>query len=126
MFALVASFSACGQKKVEITEESPAVQSVVVTGTIDCMACDLKHSAGVSAECKIYGHDHSLKVQQVTTASGNPINVSQGTWYHILPNDNSKTLVQEETYHGKKVKINGKLYASANLLEVDTFNLIEK
>jgi len=126
MFALVVSFSACAQKKGEITKKSPVVQSVVITGTIDCMACNLKHSAGARAECKIYGHDHSLKVQQVTTVEGNPINVPQDTWYHILPNDNSKALVKEETYHGKKVQISGKLYAGANLIEVDTFNLIEK
>lgn len=109
-----------------VTEKSPAVQPVVVTGTIDCMACNLKHLAGAKAECSIYGHDHSLKVQQVTIAGSKPTNVPQGTWYHILPNDNSKSLIQDETYHGKEVTINGKLYAGANLLEVDTFNLIEK
>ncbi len=109
-----------------ITEKSPAVQPVVVTGTIDCMACNLKHSAAAKAECSIYGHDHSLKVQQVTIAGGNPTDVPQGTWYHILPNDNSKALVQEEEYHGKEVEVSGKLYAGANLLEVETFNLIEK
>ena len=85
-------------------------EHATVEGTLVCLGCDLKKTEGANAACTVYGHKHALKTKD-------------GKYINFLENQHSEDLVKGEKYHNKEIKVHGIYYASANLLEVESFEL---
>ncbi len=98
-------------------------QEVTVSGQNICLGCTLKSTAGAGAQCSIYGHRHSLKVESAKGADGKPIADLVGLTLHYLENDKSAALVKGEETHGKTIEIKGKLYRHEATLEVTEFSV---
>ncbi len=79
-------------------------------GTLSCAGCDLKMSEGANSQCKVYGHTHSVKLEN-------------GKYISFLENDYSVDLLKGSDWHGKKIEVTGIYYADANLLDVESFNV---
>jgi len=84
-------------------------------GTLSCMGCDLKKADGANAQCKVYGHDHALKLED-------------GSYVSFMENDHSEKLINaaEGKWHGQKVEITGKFFAKANVIDVKKFKAMDK
>ena len=93
------------------------VVSVMVEGTNICLGCTLKHEKGASAQCKIYGHRHTLKVENAYDENGEELNYMAGWILHYLENDNSEEYITG--HHNDELKIKGKVYTNARTLEVE-------
>jgi len=93
------------------------VVSVMVEGTNICLGCTLKHEKGASAQCKIYGHRHTLKVENAYDENGEELNYMAGWILHYLENDNSEEYITG--HHNNELKIKGKVYTNARTLEVE-------
>lgn len=93
------------------------VVSVTVEGTNICLGCTLKHEKGASAQCKIYGHRHTLKVEKAYDENGEELNYMAGWILHYLENDNSEEYITG--HHNDELKIKGKVYTNARTLEVE-------
>jgi hypothetical protein len=78
-------------------------------GTLSCASCELKKD-GASAQCRTYGHRHTLKTDD-------------GQYISFLENDNSIDLIKGGNWHNAKVKVSGTYYGQANLLDVDSFTV---
>jgi len=85
-------------------------EHATVEGTLVCLGCDLKKTEGANAACTVYGHKHALKTRD-------------GKYINFLENQHSEDLVKGEKYHNKEMTVHGIHYASANLLEVESFEL---
>ena len=108
--------------KVEIKKDMPQIAdndvvSVMVEGTNICLGCTLKHEEGASAQCKIYGHRHTLKVENAYDENGEELNYMAGWILHYLENDNSEEFITG--HHNDELKIKGIVYANARTLEVE-------
>lgn len=119
----------CGSKGASCSHPAPAqakptkVENVNVEGEIICIACTLKHEEEAKAQCSIYGHDHSVKVDKIVDANGKEISQDySGQIYQVLPNDRSNDLLTQDNHH-KKVTISGKIYPNANLIEVERYSI---
>ncbi len=93
------------------------VVSVTVEGTNICLGCTLKHEEGASAQCKIYGHRHTLKVEKAYDENEEELNYMAGWILHYLENDNSEEYITG--HHNDELKIKGKVYTNARTLEVE-------
>ena len=117
----MANCGVCGADKAEaksavessLKAEEHKGEHTTLTGTLVCTGCDLKKAEGARAACGTYGHTHALK-----TADGHYVN--------FLGNDYSADLIKGEKYHNKKITVHGVQYASANLMDVDSYEVDDK
>lgn len=79
-------------------------------GTLVCLGCSLKKGEGARAACKASGHTHALKTKD-------------GRYVNFLTNQYSEDLLKGEKYHNKEMKVHGIYHASANILDVESFNV---
>ena len=79
------------------------------SGKMVCLGCSLKKSEGAKANCAEFGHTHALKTED-------------GQFINLLENQYSKDLMGEK-YHDQTVEITGTLYAKANVLDVNSFQV---
>lgn len=79
-------------------------------GTLSCASCELKKDVGASAQCRTYGHRHTLKTDD-------------GQYISFLENDNSINLIKGGNWHNAKVEVTGTYYGRANLLDVYSFTV---
>ena len=100
--ALFGASAMAGEKAVKQAGEHKTIDGKVV-----CLGCDLKKGQGARAECTEFGHRHALK-----TADGKIIN--------LLENKYSADLIKGK-YHDKDVNVHGVYFASANVLDVESF-----
>ncbi len=97
-----------GEKVEAITQASP----VTLKAKVICLGCALKKEQGAKAQCSIYGHKNALKTED-------------GRVWTILENDVSKELINSHEYAGKEVEIAGKVFANTQIIEIETFKLVE-
>jgi len=83
----------------------------VIEGKVICLGCSLKKKKGATAQCSIYGHKNALKTKD-------------GEVWSFLENDASKDLANSHGYVSKNVKIKGKKYPHAHIIEVEEFSII--
>ena len=93
------------------------VVSVTAEGKNICLGCALKHEKGASAQCKIYGHRHTLKVEKAYDENEEELKYMAGWILHYLENDNSEEFITG--HHNDELKIKGKVYTNARTLEVE-------
>ncbi len=93
------------------------VVSVTAEGKNICLGCTLKHEKGASAQCKIYGHRHTLNVEKAYDENGDELKYMAGWILHYLENDNSEEFITG--HHNDELKIKGIVYANARTLEVE-------
>lgn len=105
----------------EAESGASAPKKVAVVGTNYCLGCALKKEHGAGAQCSIYGHRHSLKVENARDASGNELAALKGRTLSYLENDKSEKLVKGEVFHGARVEVKGRLYERESLIEVTEF-----
>lgn len=77
-----------------------------------CLGCTLKKEKGAQAQCSVYGHKNAIR-------TGN------GKIWTILENDASNELINSHEYGGKEVEITGKKFIDAQIVEVESFKIIE-
>ena len=77
-------------------------------GKLVCLGCSLKQAAGARANCRLFGHSHAVKL-------------ADGKHVILLENEYSKDLLAGEKYHDKDVSVHGIYFASANVIDVETF-----
>ena len=93
-------------------------KEVAIVGTNHCLGCALKKEHGAKAQCGVYGHRHSLKVEKAMDADGNELARLKGRTLGYLENDNSAKLVKGEVFHGARVEVKGRLYEQESVIEV--------
>lgn len=76
------------------------------TGTLVCEACDLKASMGARSACKVYGHNHAIKI-------------GEGKYVNFLENKYSIDLIKGEKFANKEITVSGIYYPTANILDVE-------
>ncbi len=108
--------------KVEITTSSLKsanndVINVTLEGKNICLACTLKKEQGAAADCKTYGHRHTLKVEKAYDENGNELKGMEGWVLHYLENDKSEKYITG--HHNDILKIKGKVYKNERVLEIE-------
>lgn len=101
--------------------EAAGTKEVAIVGTNHCLGCALKMEHGAKAQCSVYGHRHSLKVEKAMDAEGNNLAALQGRTLSYLENDKSAKLVKGEVFHGARVEVKGRLYEQESVIEVTEF-----
>ena len=95
------------------------VVTATVAGTNVCVGCSLKKEKGAGAQCKVYGHKHSLKVSKATDNDGNELSDMTGWLLFYLETDKSTELING--HHKEELVIEGKVYPDERVLEVISF-----
>lgn len=106
----LASILSAHSDSLEMLDQAATKKTTTFEGTLVCTACSLKKSGGANAQCKVYGHDHSLLTKD-------------GKYIAFLPNQNSAVLIEGEQYNKKSMTVRGVFFASANLLDVESFTV---
>lgn len=78
------------------------------TGTLTCLACDLKKSEGTNSECEGYGHRHSLRQDN-------------GQYVNFLENDHSDALLKGGGRHNTVATVTGVYYSEAQTIDVHDY-----
>lgn len=102
MLAAVTSFA--GEEK----ESAP--EQMTLEGKLVCLGCDLKSNEGARSSCSEFGHTHAIKS-------------ADGKYIGFLPNKFSKDLLKGEKYHNADLSVNGAFHATANLMDVHSFQV---
>ena len=95
------------------------VVTATVAGTNVCVGCSLKKEKGAGAQCKVYGHKHSLKVSRATDEDGNELSDMTGWLLFYLETDKSTELING--HHKEELVIEGMVYPDERVLEVISF-----
>ena len=95
------------------------VVAATVAGTNVCVGCSLKKEKGAGAQCKVYGHKHSLKVSKATDEDGNELSDMTGWLLFYLETDKSTELING--HHKEELVIEGTIYPDERVLEVISF-----
>ncbi|HHT9118075.1 MAG TPA: hypothetical protein ACFYD1_05550 [Candidatus Hypogeohydataceae bacterium YC38] len=96
-------------------------KEVTVYGTNYCLGCALKKTAGAKAQCSVYGHVHSLKIDKAVGADGKVIESLTGKTLHYLQNDQASPLIKGEQFHGAPVEVKGTVFEDSLTVDVDSF-----
>jgi len=81
-----------------------------LTGTLTCLACDLKNLAGTNSQCEVFGHRHSLRL-------------NNGDYVYFLENDHSEALIQGGGRHDTKVKVTGIYNKKSHTIDVQSYEI---
>jgi hypothetical protein len=119
--AAVLMASATGSAGEEPKAAPANAAQVTVIGLNYCAGCALKKERGAAAQCSVYGHRHSLKVEKALDESGKEIAGVAGRTLAYLDNDKSTKLVKGDAFHKERVEVKGKLYEPEGILEVLEF-----
>lgn len=97
MATLSIAASAASQKNVK-----------TLTGTLTCLACDLKKLKGTNSECEAYGHKHCLRLDN-------------DRYVNFLENDHSEALIKGGGRHDTRVKVTGIYDSNSRTIDVETY-----
>lgn len=102
----------CVEWKKKTSTQEAVTESGTFQATVVCLGCTLKKEQGAKAQCSVYGHKNALKT-------------ADGKIWSILENDASTELLNNHEYAGKRVEIAGKKIPEAQVIQVDSFKVIE-
>jgi hypothetical protein len=77
-------------------------------GTLTCLACDLKKGVGLNSECEVYGHRHSLRLDN-------------GKYIYFLENDHSEALVKGGGRHDTRIQVTGVYDPNSHTIDVESY-----
>ena len=95
--ALSGVASANSQKKVK-----------TFSGTLTCLACDLKKLEGTNSECEAYGHKHCLRLDN-------------DKYINFLENDHSEALIKGGGRHDTRVTVTGIYNSNSHTVDVQSY-----
>ena len=98
------------RKPVPIKEET---KKLTLEGEIICLPCELKKELRANSQCEKYGHQNVLRTYE-------------GNVYSFIENDKASDLIKNEKYQNKIVRVIGTLFKEANIIDVISFDVIEK
>ena len=78
------------------------------TGTLTCLACDLKKLEGTNSECEAYGHRHSLRLDN-------------GKYVNFLENDHSEALLKGGGRHNTRIQVTGIYDSKSHTIDVHDY-----
>jgi hypothetical protein len=96
-------------------------KEVTIYGTNYCLGCALKKTAGAKAQCSVYGHVHSLKIDKAVGVDGKVVESLTGKTLHYLQNDQASPLIKGEKFHGAPVEVKGKVFEDSLTIDVNSF-----
>lgn len=99
----------------QASEPKGDVITATITGENFCVGCELKAEHSAAAQCDVYGHRHALRVTSVSGA-GDAAPEMEGWVLHYLPNDKGDPFITG--HHNETLKLTGKVYVGARVLEV--------
>ena len=79
-----------------------------LTGTLTCLACDLKKLKGVNSECEAYGHKHCLRLDN-------------DKYVNFLVNDHAEALIRGGGRHDTRVTVTGIYDANSRTIDVQSY-----
>ncbi|MFQ5499571.1 MAG: hypothetical protein ACE5FH_07855 [Candidatus Zixiibacteriota bacterium] len=85
-------------------------EHVTFEGSLICLGCSLKKTEGARASCKEFGHRHAIKT-------------ADGKYISLLENKYAADLIKGEKYHNKSITAHGVYFASANMLDVESYSV---
>ena len=103
----------CGMGEEDKVEAVTKASPVTLKAKVICLGCSLKKEQGANAQCSVYGHQHALKTED-------------GKIWTILENDISTELINSHEYAGKEIEIAGKIFGSTQIIEIESFKLVEE
>ena len=80
------------------------------TGTLTCLACDLKKLAGTNSQCETFGHRHSLRLDN-------------GNYIYFLENDHSEDLVKGGGRHDTRITVTGIYNKKSHTIDVQSYEI---
>ena len=98
------------RKPLPVKEET---KKLTLEGEIFCLPDELKKEFRANAQCEKYGHRNVLRT-------------SEGNIYSFIENDKTSDLIKNEKYQNKTVRVIGTLFTEANIIDVISFDVIEK
>lgn len=98
------------RKPLPIKEET---KKLTLEGEIICLPCELKKEFRANSQCEKYGHQNVLRTYE-------------GDLYSFIENDKTSDLIRNEKYQNKTVRVIGTLFKETNVIDVITFDVIEK
>lgn len=108
-FGASKAFAHCGECGIA---EAEAAETVTFQAKVICLGCTLKKEQSAKAQCSLYGHTQALMTED------------DKIWT-ILENDTSTELINSHEYKGKKVEITGKKFIGTQIIEIESFKVIE-
>ena len=96
-------------------EAAAEVIEATVTGENICVGCSLQALFGAASQCSVYGHRHALKVT-AASAGEEELEELKGWVLHYLPNEKGQPFI--DGHHKETLKLTGKVYVEARVLEV--------
>jgi hypothetical protein len=79
-----------------------------LTGTLTCLACDLKKLAGTNSECEAYGHKHCLRLDN-------------DKYVNFLENDHSEALIKGGGRHDTRATVTGIYDSKSRTMDVQSY-----
>lgn len=108
----LATCGVCGEgggvAEAAVVDEQETFQAEVI-----CLGCMLKKEQGGKAQCSDYGHSNALRT-------------NDGKIWTILENDISTELIHSDDYTGEKVEITGRKFIDTQVVEIESFKVIEE
>lgn len=99
-----------GMDKASMMAQKGMTKETTVEGKLVCLACTLKEKEGATGSCKMNGCSHVIQT-------------SDGHYIGLLKNKFALDLISGEKYHNKDVKVTGVFHASANVIDVEKFEV---
>ena len=98
------------RKPLPVKEET---EKLTIEGVIICLPCELKKEFRANSQVEKYGHQNVLKT-------------SEGDVYSFIENDKTTDLIRNEKYENKTIRVIGTLFKKVNVIDVISFDVIEK
>ena len=95
-----------------------------IQGTNYCVTCGLKDEFEAKANCKTFGHHHALKVASMIDGCGETCEEFNGKTLHYIENEQSAKLLNG--HKDSKVKVKGKVFIDSGMIEVESFEVVDK
>ena len=88
-------------------------EKVVLEGEVVCLPCELKEELQANSQCEKYGHQNVLRT-------------NDGSIYSFIENDKTTDLIRKSEHKNKTIRVIGTLYKEVNIIDVISFEVIEK
>jgi len=88
-------------------------ERITLEGEIICLACELKKEFQANSQCEKYGHQNFLRAYD-------------GNIYTFIENDKTSNLIRKAEYQGKIIRVIGTLFKETNIIDVISFEIVER
>ncbi len=86
------------------------VKVKTISGTLTCLACDLKGYEGINSQCEALGHHHCVRK-------------ANGDYVNFLQNDHSEALIAGGGRHNTEIKVTGIYHNQSHTIDVESYEI---